>query len=524
MKISFYGAAQIVTGSCFLCEVKGVRFLVDCGMFQGGKELDDYNYKPFPFIPADLDFMLLTHAHIDHSGRIPKLVKEGFKGTIYTNNATVELCTIMLQDSGHIQEMEAEWKNVKRRRKGLEDFEPMYTVQDALNALDNFQGVEYAQEVHLHPELKVRFINSGHMLGAAFVEVSVFEEDEWHVYLFTGDLGADNMPILKDPSILEKIDFLIIESTYGNRVHGEKNANGENLLEIIQKTAKRGGNVVIPSFAVGRTQEVLYDINDYKEQGLLGEFADIPVYVDSPLAIKATEIFRRNYKLFDQEATKKLAKGDDPLLFENLHFTLTSDESKAINDDGRSKIIVSASGMCEAGRIKHHLKHNLWRWESAVVFVGYQAPGTLGHQIKSGNPKVRIFGEEIAVKSSIHTVEGYSAHADMDDIIAWIQGNKEIPRKIVLVHGEQASMFHLQGVLAQKFGVDVLAPAMGDTIELLATNGVVHHEELVPKPHDTSVEETMKELYGLIDLLENKDHVEMDLIRAHVEELKKALK
>ncbi|QSX08899.1 MBL fold metallo-hydrolase [Alkalibacter rhizosphaerae] len=523
MKISFYGAAQMVTGSCFLCETEKKRFLVDCGMFQGGKQLDELNYQPFPFNPQDLDFMLLTHAHIDHSGRIPKLVKEGFKGKIYTNTATEELCGIMLEDSGFIQEMEAEWKNKKRVRKGLEEIEPMYTVQDALQALKNFEGVNYGETVVIDEGLKVRLINSGHMLGSAFVEISVLEEEKWNVYLFTGDLGSNNMPILKDPAVLERVDYLVVESTYGNRTHGEKKDNGVDLLEIIKRSARMGGNVVIPSFAVGRTQEVLYDINEYKENGLLGEFENIPVYVDSPLAIKATEIFRRNCKLFDKEATSKIAKGDDPLLFENLHFTLTSDESKAINEDQKSKIIISASGMCEAGRIKHHLKHNLWRKESSVVFVGYQAPGTLGHRIKSGNEKVRVFGEEIAVKSGIYSVEGFSSHGDMDDIVSWIEGNKEIPRKIVLVHGEEDSIYHLQGVLSNRFRIDVLVPAMGDTIELLESNGVIHEEDLVPEIQDDSVEDAIKDLIEVMDLLESKQDVDLASVKEHIAAMKKSL-
>lgn len=523
MKISFYGAARIVTGSCFLCETKGVRFLVDCGMFQGGKDMEELNRNPFPFNPGELDFMLLTHAHIDHSGRIPKLAKEGFRGPIYTNTATVELCSIMLEDSGHIQEMEAEWANTKRRRKGLEDLEPMYTVQDAIDSMKLFRGLDYEEIVWIKDELKVRFINSGHMLGSAFVEISVFENDKWQVYVFTGDLGSDNMPILNDPAVLEHVDFLIMESTYGNRVHGDKDSNGKSLADIIQETTRKGGNVVIPSFAVGRTQEVLYEINECKERGSLGACDRIPVYVDSPLAIKATEVFRRNHKLFDKEAKSKVHNGDDPLLFENLHFTLTSDESKAINMDDKSKVIISASGMCEAGRIKHHLKHNLWRKESAIVFVGYQAPGTLGHLIKSGTPKVRIFGEEIAVKSKIYSLEGFSAHADLEGLISWVEGNKVLPQKIVLVHGEEDAVFDLQRTLSNRFRMDVLAPAMGDTIELLATNGVVHKEVLTPVPLGEGVEDVVKELYELAEILEGKTQVDLDRLREQIAQMKKSL-
>lgn len=524
MKISFYGAARMVTGSCFLCETKGVRFLVDCGMFQGGKQLDKMNSNKFPFSPAELDFMLLTHAHIDHSGRIPKLVKEGFTGTIYTNEATAELCEIMLQDSGHIQEMEAEWINTKRLRKGLQEIEPIYTVQDAVESMKYFQGVSYGESISINEELKIKFINSGHMLGSAFIEIQVFEAGDWHVYIFTGDIGSNNMPILKDPATLKQVDYLVIESTYGDRVHKENNDEDEDkLLDIILKTARKGGNIVIPSFAVGRTQEILYEINEYKEKGLLEEFENIPVYVDSPLAIRATEIFRRNCKLFDKEAMEMLKEGNDPLVFENLHFTLTSDESKAINADKESKIIISASGMCDAGRIKHHLKHNLWRPESSIVLVGYQAIGTLGHRIKSGNKKVRVFGEEIVVQSSIYSLEGFSAHGDRDDIIEWIESNEEMPKKIVLVHGEEESIFSLQRTLSNRFRIDVLVPSIGDTIELLSKDGVKHEEKLVPLPHDETVEDTIKELYEVVEILETKEGLDMDKIHRQVDDLKRAV-
>ncbi|MBF7097625.1 MBL fold metallo-hydrolase [Alkalibacter sp. M17DMB] len=520
MKISFYGAAQMVTGSCFLCETDEMSFLVDCGMFQGGKDLDDLNYKAFPFDPSQVDFLLLTHAHIDHSGRIPKLIKEGFKGEVYSTGATKELCRIMLEDSGHIQEMETEWKNKKLRRKGLEEIQPMYTVDDAIRAMKFFEAIKYEEELSLGEKIKVRFINSGHMLGSSFIEVSVFERENWFVYLFTGDLGNTNIPLLKDPARIEKVDYLIIESTYGDRKHTDKNPNEVDLLDIVKKTASKGGNVVIPSFAVGRTQEILFEINHYKENGLLGEFDSIPVYVDSPLAIRATEIFRNNCRLFSKEARKLMEKGDDPLLFHNLHFSLTSDESKAINDDENSKIIISASGMCEAGRIKHHLKHNLWKKNSSVVFVGYQAPGTLGSSIKNGAKKVRIFGEEIAVKSKIYAVEGFSSHADMDGIIEWIEGNEVIPKKIILVHGEEEAMFNLQRELSNRYRIDVLIPKLGDTINIADKAEEVKHVEVIAETK-ISKEEILGELYDLIQAMEDKEDLDLNKILDSIDELKK---
>lgn len=522
MKLSFYGAAQMVTGSCFLAETKGKKFLIDCGMFQGGKELDELNYKEFPFSPGSIDFMLLTHAHIDHSGRIPKLCKEGFVGEIYTNHATVELCDIMLQDSGHIQEMESEWKNRKRIRKGLEELEPMYTVSDAVHSMKQFVGVDYRQEIKIDDDLKIRFINSGHMLGSSFVEIKVYENERWNVYLFTGDIGNTNIPLLKDPATVDEVDYLIIESTYGDRMHKNGIGRGDDLLSIIKKTAARGGNIVIPSFAVGRTQEVLFDINRYKEKGLLGQFDKIPVYVDSPLAIKATEIFRRNCELFDKETRTMIAKGDDPLLFENLHFTLTSDESKQINADNKSKVIISASGMCEAGRIKHHLKHNLWRRESSVVFVGYQAPGTLGHTLKTGARKVRIFGEEIAVKSKIYSVEGFSSHADLDGLVKWIDSNGKLPDKIILIHGEKEGMEKLKNTLTDKFGKEVLIPEMGDTVELTYSREVIDHQELISM-EEASKEKMLAELYDLIESVE-KGHVKnVDKAMEDIKKLKELI-
>ncbi|NTW71297.1 MAG: MBL fold metallo-hydrolase [Eubacteriaceae bacterium] len=498
MKLSFYGAARMVTGSCFLAETGNTRFLIDCGMFQGGKEFEELNYNPFPFNPGEIDFMLLTHAHIDHSGRIPKLYKQGFKGPIYTNTATVELCSIMLEDSGHIQESEVEWKNKKRIRKGLAPLTPIYTVRDAQETMKNFKGVEYDQEIHPGENITVKFINSGHMLGSSFIEIRVHEGGKVNTYLFTGDLGNTNIPLLKDPAQIEGVDYLIIESTYGNREHINRAVGTDLLLSIIKKTASQGGNIVIPSFAVGRTQEVLYDINKYKENKLLKQYDNIPVYVDSPLAIKATEIFRKFCRMYDTETRKLFVEGDDPLIFKNLHYSLTSDDSKMINTDKKSKIIISASGMCEAGRIKHHLKHNLWRKECAIVFVGYQAPGTLGYQIKNNEGVVRIFGEEIAVKSSIYTVEGFSSHADLEGIVNWVAGNKRLPGKIILTHGEAEAMDNLKKVLEERFNREVFTPALGDTIDLIVDEEKIVHKDLISY-EKARKDKVIKELYALIN-------------------------
>ncbi len=465
MKISFLGAAKEVTGSCFYIETDQYRFIVDCGLFQGSKEEEALNDEPFPFNPGELDFVLLTHAHIDHSGRIPKLFVDGFKGTVYATKATTELAAIMLPDSGHIQEFENEWVNRKRERAGLPPVRPLYTQQDAVNCIELFESVRYFEELQINEQIRVRFNDAGHILGSSIIELWVKEDREEVKVVFTGDLGNNDMPILRDPSIIESADYLVTESTYGNRTHMDVENKVERFVEIIISTMEKGGNIIIPSFAVGRTQEILYEIFKHREEygDRLTQLLEIPVYVDSPLAISATMVFRNNLDCYDEEARSYIANGSNPLDFPGLHFTKTADESKALNVTEGSKIIISASGMCEAGRIKHHLKHNLWRKESSVVFVGYQAAGTLGRRLIDGAKKVRIFGDEINVDARVEMIEGFSGHADRDGLLSWISKFSRKPRKIFLVHGEDEAIDSFAGYIGESLNIETLAPAYGES-------------------------------------------------------------
>lgn len=465
MKITFLGAAKTVTGSCYLVETSRTKLLVDCGMFQGRSSENALNNENFYFNPASIDYLLLTHAHIDHSGRIPKLFADGFKGDIISTKATAELCAIMLPDSGHIQEFENEWENRKRMRAGKPPVKPLYTVQDAISCLKLFKPVKYFESIRLNDEIVVKFNDAGHILGSAILEMWVFEDDKTTKIVFSGDLGNKNMPILRDPSIIADADFVVIESTYGNRLHEARGDNTERFVDIILNTIERGGNVVIPSFAVGRTQEIIYDL--YKQKYKLGDKFDklmsVPVVVDSPLAISATQIFRNNLDCYDDEARSYVEKGDNPLELPKLRFTVSAEESKALNDEKEGMIIISASGMCEAGRIKHHLKHNLWRKESTVIFVGYQAQGTLGRRLVDGAKRVKIFGEEIAVNAEIVMMEGFSGHADMNGLLNWLQSFHNKPIKVFATHGETEASENFASLVRNKLGIDCVVPSRGDS-------------------------------------------------------------
>ena len=475
MKITFLGATKTVTGSNFLVEAAGKKFLVDCGMYQGSAEDEYKNEAPFAYNPSEIDFMLLTHAHIDHSGRIPKLYNEGFRNPIYAHKATCDLCSIMLPDSGHIQEMEITWKNKKRVRQGEKPIDPIYTAEDATRSLEVFTPVNYDEIIEITPNIHVRYNDAGHMLGSSIIEVWADEEGKTTKTVFTGDLGNNDIPLLNSPTMIDDTDFLVMESTYGSRLHNRNDEKAELFLKIVSETIDNGGNVVIPSFAVGRTQEILYEINKIKETRNDDEFRKryrtlmkSPVYVDSPLAISATEIFRENMNLFDEETKHAISQGDNPLEFPGLQFTMTADESKALNENEIPSIIISASGMCEVGRIKHHLKHNLWNPKNTILFVGYQAPGTLGYKIVNGAKNVKIFGEEIAVNARIEYIEGYSGHADQEWLMNFVYSFREKrPQNIFLVHGEPES----QEVLKQKIETDikipVFIPEYGETYELV---------------------------------------------------------
>ena len=473
MKITFLGATKTVTGSNFLVEGAGKKFIVDCGMFQGKADVEKENFEPFEYNPSEIDFMLLTHAHIDHSGRIPKLYNEGFKGPIYAQKATCDLCGIMLPDSGHIQEMEAQWKNKKRERKGEELVPPLYTAEDAINCLELFVQVKYDEIIQVDENIFVRFNDAGHMLGSSIIEVWVKEDGKETKTVFTGDIGNNDIPLLASPTMIENCDYLVMESTYGSRLHMKNNQKAEMFLDIVSETIDNGGTVVIPSFAVGRTQEILYELNKIKQSRDDEEFKrkystlmKVPVYVDSPLAISATEIFKQNMDLFEDEVKEEMEKGDNPLEFPGLRFTQTADESKALNESTEPSIIISASGMCDVGRIKHHLKHNIWNPKSTILFVGYQAPGTLGNLIVNGAKKVTIFGEEFAVNARIEYIEGYSGHADQQWLMNFVYSFITKPKHIFLVHGEDESQEVLRNKILEETGIGVSIPEYGETYEL----------------------------------------------------------
>ena len=430
-----------VTGSCHLITTDQYKILLDCGQFQGSRELEELNEKDFGFDPREIDFMILSHSHIDHSGRIPLLVKRGYTGKIYCTDATADLVAIMLKDSGYIHEKEAEWANRKAERSGKPLVKPLYTFRDAEVAAKQLEPVIYGQLYEINPDVRVRFRDAGHILGSSIVELWITEGEHVTKVVFSGDLGVKEKPLLRDPETIEEADYLIMETTYGDRIHETSCESLDKFFDIILKTTRRGGTVVIPSFAVGRTQELIFHLNKvYEECGDLKQELDrIMVYVDSPLATSATEIFRRNAQVFDQETRDYILKGDNPLDFKNLVFTRTSEESRQLNFNTAPKIIISASGMCEAGRIKHHLKHHLWDPKCSIVFVGYQAEGTLGRSIVNGDKDVSIFGEKIHVNAEIYNLEGFSGHADRDGLLEWLSGFRTPPKKIFLVHGEEDS-------------------------------------------------------------------------------------
>ena len=473
MKITFLGATKIVTGSNFLVEAAGKKFLVDCGLYQGKAELEEQNYREFDYNPAEIDFMLLTHAHIDHSGRIPKLYNDGFKGPIYAHKATCDLCQIMLPDSGHIQEMEAEWKNKKRIRKGQQTRGPLYTAEDALKCMEIFVPVKYDEIIQVSENIYVRFNDAGHMLGSSTIEIWAKEDGKETKAVFSGDLGNNDIPLLSEPTMIDNCDYLVMESTYGSRLHIRNDQKAELFLKIVSETIDNGGTVVIPSFAVGRTQEILYEINKIKENRHDEEFLreyrtlmEVPVYVDSPLAISATQVFKENMDLFEDEVKEEMERGNNPLEFPGLKFTQTVDESKALNESDEPSIIISASGMCDVGRIKHHLKHNIWNPKSTILFVGYQAPGTLGYEIVNGAKKVTIFGEEFAVNARIEYIEGYSGHADQEWLMNFVYSFYNKPKHIFLVHGEEESQEVLRNKILENTGIGVTIPEYGETYQL----------------------------------------------------------
>jgi len=467
LKIQFLGAAKVVTGSNYLITTDKYKILLDCGLFQGSQQLEKLNYEDFQFNPSEIDFVILSHAHIDHSGRIPKLVKEGFEGKILCTKATSDLCELMLVDSGHIQESDADWENRKRKRSGKPLIEPLYTSRDALLSLKYFSPALYEQKIKINEDISVRFKDAGHILGSSIVELWITEKGKTVKIVFSGDLGMKNKPIIKDPSFIEEADYLIIESTYGDRLHDETEKRTAKLTDIINKTTLRGGTVIIPSFAVGRTQELIYELNKYYEYNNdIEAFMKIPIYIDSPMAVSATEIFQRNSYAFNDEAKKLVLNGDNPFEFENLHYVKSQEESMRLNNFTFPKVIISASGMCNAGRVRHHLKHNLWKAKNSVVFVGYQAEGTLGRIIKDGIKKVKLLGEDVVINAEIHDIEGFSAHADQNGLIEWVGNFKKLPKKIFVVHGEDESSKTFAQLLSNKFNVQAIIPTIGYSYEI----------------------------------------------------------
>ncbi|MBP3503294.1 MAG: MBL fold metallo-hydrolase [Clostridia bacterium] len=489
MKVTFFGATKTVTGSNFLVEGAGKKFLIDCGLYQGLDKEEIKNAEPFPYDINEIDFMLLTHAHIDHSGRIPKLYKEGYRNKIYATNATCDLCAIMLPDSGHIQETETEWKNRKRIRRGQELLVPIYDAETAARSLELFKGVPYDQIIELDDNIHVRFNDAGHMLGSSIIEVWIKENGVNKKIVFTGDLGNNDIPLLSEPTMIEDADFLVMESTYGSRLHMRNDNKAKLFIDIVTDTLRQGGTVVIPSFAVGRTQEILYELNKIKESDLdtldfekkYEILMNTPVYVDSPLAISATEVFRENMDLFDEDTQELIRRGDNPLEFPGLRFTQTVDESRELNESNESSIIISASGMCEVGRIKHHLKHNIWNPKNTILFVGYQAPGTLGRKIVDGAKSIKIFGEEIAVNARIEYIEGYSGHADQEGLLNFIYSFIKKPDHIFLVHGEEEGQKVLKDKIVETTNLPVTIPAYGETYDLserVKIAGAIKHENI----------------------------------------------
>ncbi|MDP2961527.1 MAG: MBL fold metallo-hydrolase [Sulfurimicrobium sp.] len=468
MKIQFHGASREVTGSCYVLEAAGVRFLVDCGMFQGGREARDKNYAAFEFDPRQIDFVLLTHAHIDHSGMLPRLVADGFGGPIYTTHATRDLLEIMLRDSAHIQEKEAEWGQYTKGRNSRQskdiEVKPLYTLDEANACLSQLQAVSYDSDLSLHASVRCKFRDAGHILGSAIIEVWADDAGQTQKLVFSGDLGNAGQPILQDPAIIESADVLLVESTYGDRLHKTMDQTMDELVHAVTDTLKRkGGNVIIPAFTVGRTQEIIYLLYDLTRQGRLH---DLDIYVDSPMATSATEITMKHIELMDTEARGLMQWMKAGHKVPRIQFTETVEDSMALNHIKGGAIIISASGMCDAGRIKHHLRYNLGRPECTVLITGFQAGGTLGRRLVDGAKMVRIFGQEIPVRADLYTIGGLSAHADQAGLLSWLGHFKKPPRHTFIVHGEENVAFAFADLIRENWNWHVEVPGYRDEFEL----------------------------------------------------------
>ena len=517
MNLAFYGAAREVTGSCFLLEINGYSILIDCGL-QQGRDVKDY--QALPFSGNKIDFVFITHAHIDHSGRLPLLVKNGFKGSILATRATCDLLSIMLRDSAHIQELDARWENHKGKRSGKKPIEPMYTIMDADNTLKLLESFDYNEEIEACEGVTLRFIDAGHLLGSASLLVTLKENDLTKTVVFSGDIGNVGRPIIRDPQYINRADYVVMETTYGNRQHEKLPDYTADLAKIIDDTMQKGGNVIIPSFAIGRTQELLYSLREIKERALVKSNPAFPVYVDSPLASEAIKIYDGDLTGYaDEETLKLINQGIEPIKFAGLRITQTTDESRILNDDKTPKLIISASGMCEAGRIRHHLKHNLWREESSIVFVGYQAEGTLGRLIVDGLDKIKLFGEEITIKAQIHNFRALSAHADKDGLLKWIKSFENKVERVFLVHGEEQASISFSEEL-MKNGIPAHIPEYKEIFNLvtnkIAVPGLKKHEITAStvEPYNSVFTRLLSAGTRLIDVIhKNKNGANKDLAR-----------
>lgn len=541
MKISFLGANRLVSGSCYLIQTKYKKFLIDCGLFRGEESITRLNYLPFSFRPEEIDFIILTHAHIDHCGRIPQLFKEGFNGQVYCTKSTMELCSIMLPDSGQIQEGDALEENQRRLRTGEAFIEPLYDIEDALDSLMLFRAVPYQYKISIDENISFRFQDAGHVLGSASIELWVKEDGKTTKWVFSGDIGRKNKPFLKNPQRIKEADYVVIESTYGGRKNRPYRQEVKKFFSIIDKTIKRGGDVVIPAFALQRTQDIIYELSHYYNVQLKQltnkdkKLKKLKFYLDSPLAIAVTKIYRNNPQDFAQKDLRIMENKNQLLDFQSLKMTTTANASKQINRSKRSKIIISAGGMCDGGRIQYHLKEHLWKKESSIIFVGYQAEGTLGRKIVSGEKSLDILDEMVDVRAEIHHLDGFSSHADQDELIWWMKGFKNKPQKVFLVHGEKEESESLAEQLKEQLGLETHIPVIGETFLIkdkkIITQGMIKdsNKELQLNEILTDLNKIRHKFYLLLNELElsGMDNEQENLwykIKQKVEELQKDIR